>query len=201
MTAAAYGGRMPAAVANASRAPLGEPSEGDGSVIAAARWWDMGKNGDCLAAAAAALPGRAVTMAGPCRGPGGLRFQCSAARLAGPLPHAEVMALMARASLFVSPSRYEPFGLAALEAARAARPLLLADIAVYRELWQGAARFFDPSDPAALAREIERLLAAPAERQALARAARARAMTFTREAQGRAMLDIYEEALAAPTRD
>ena len=36
----------------------------------------------------------------------------------GPLPFAELAAWLARAAVFAAPARYEPFGMAALEAAR-----------------------------------------------------------------------------------
>ena len=61
------------------------------------------------------------------------------------------------AGIVVSASRYEPFGLAALEGARSGAPLVLSDIATYRELWRGAALFFNPQDPDDLARCINRL--------------------------------------------
>ncbi len=48
--------------------------------------------------------------------------------------------------IFVSTSLYEPFGLAVLEAAQAGCPLVLSDIATFRELWDGAAIFFPPGD-------------------------------------------------------
>ena len=46
--------------------------------------------------------------------------------------------------VFVSAARYEPFGLAVLEAAQAGCPLVLSDIPTFRELWDGAALFVDP---------------------------------------------------------
>ncbi len=119
------------------------------------------------------------------------------ARAAGPLPYPVTLERLAAASLFVSPSLYEPFGLAALEAARTGRPLLLADIPVYREIWDGAARFFDPYDADDLAAAITAMLQAPDERIALGTAAQRRAQQFTPAGQAAAMTDIYR-AIAAP---
>ena len=47
----------------------------------------------------------------------------------------------ARCPIFVSAARYEPFGLAVLEAAQAGCALVLSDIPTFRELWDGAALF------------------------------------------------------------
>ena len=46
-------------------------------------------------------------------------------------------------------ARYEPFGLAVLEAAQAGCALVLSDIPTFRELWNGAAQFVPPGDDAA----------------------------------------------------
>jgi len=196
LTAKVHALAPPAAVPNASRASLHAPDAGDGTVVAAARWWDKAKNGATLDAAAA-LSGLPVQMLGACAGPGGNRFAPAHATAPGALPHAEVTARIAASSLFVSPSLYEPFGLAALEAARAGRPLLLADIPVYRELWKGAAQFFDPRSPHDLARRMQMLMHAPAERRALAEAAQRRARRYTLPAQAARMTDIYQEITAA----
>ena len=108
---------------------------------------------------------------------------------------------MRRASIFVAPSIYEPFGLAILEAARAGTPLVLADIPTFRELWDVAAIFAPPRDAAAIAAAINMLAADRRLRSALARSARARAQQFTRERQADAMLAAYEDAMALETSD
>jgi glycosyltransferase involved in cell wall biosynthesis len=195
LTGETYGLTGIAAVPNAGRSPLCAPDAGDGGVVAAARWWDKGKNGAVLDRAAAHLDAP-VTLLGACDGPDGQRFAAAHATTAGALPHGAAMDRIARASLFVSPSRFEPFGLAALEAARAGRPLLLADIPVYRELWDGAAAFFDPGDAGALARRIAALLASPAQRLRLGRAAQTRAERFDLQRQAAAMTDIYKKVTA-----
>ena len=64
----------------------------------------------------------------------------------------------AKASVFASVSRYEPFGLAVLEAAQAGCALVLSDIPTFRELWDGAALFVPPEDPVALAEALRNTL-------------------------------------------
>jgi glycosyltransferase involved in cell wall biosynthesis len=177
-----------------------EADEREDYAFAAGRWWDEGKNAAALdqAAAGTAWP---VVMAGPTIGPNGQSVSLNHADGIGEIANREVRRRMLRAGVVVSPSIYEPFGLAALEAARGGAPLVLADIPTYRELWDGAALFADPRDPGAFAAAIDRLAADPALREELGRAARQRSQRFTIAAQGAAVLDLYRRvfAKAAPS--
>lgn len=169
-------------------------------VLAVGRWWDESKNVSLIdqAAAGTAWP---VILAGALQGPNGEGAVLRHARALGEKPAAEVRGLMARAGIFVAASRFEPFGLAALEAAQAEVALVLSDIPTFRELWGGAALFFDPRNSAALTQAINRLAADTALRRDLGRRARKRAEGFTLERQSAALLKAYAGALArsAPT--
>lgn len=190
----AYGGDLPVAVPNTSRVTQAPPGGGHGAV-AAGRWWDRGKNGAVLEAAAASTDWP-VTLVGATEGPDGQRLPVSRAQATGALPHGAAMQRVAAAGIFVSPSLYEPFGLAALEAARLGRPLVLADIPTYRELWHGVARFFPPRDPSALAAEVNALAGDPDARHRLGAKAQARAATYTPARQAEAMLTLYRRLAA-----
>ena len=61
----------------------------------------------------------------------------------------------------ISASREEGFGLPALEALARGRPVILADIAVYRELFGKWGRFFTPGDHEALASAVLEVLETP----------------------------------------
>jgi glycosyltransferase involved in cell wall biosynthesis len=198
LTTAVYGIEGIETVPNASRATLRPFCLGTGQIIAAARWWDKGKNAATLDRAAA-LTGHQVTMIGACTGPGGDSFTPQHASATGPLPFAETQERIAHASLFVSPSLYEPFGLAVLEAARTSRPLLLADIPVYRALWDHAAEFFDPADPADLAAKANRIMADHALRQSLGASAMLRSLDFSTFLQAQRMETLYQKALSSVT--
>ena len=176
-------------VYNASRSEETSGSK-DALVSAAARWWDDGKNGRVLDEAAA-LTVWPIMMAGASTGPDGQMLPIRNADHLGELPHADVMALMRRSSIFVSPSVYEPFGLAALEAARAHNALVLADIPTYRELWDGAALFADPRDAKALAAAIDRLCGDDDLRAQLADKAAERSRRFDLSSQAEAMAGLY----------
>lgn len=182
-------------VCNASPVP---PSSGDRQdmVFAAGRWWDEGKNGAVLDAAAAetAWP---VVMAGATLGPNGQHLALRHAQGRAEMSHGDVLDHMHRAAIFVSPSLYEPFGLAALEAARCGCALVLADIATYRELWEGAALFADPREPSVFAGAINRLAGDAGLRRHLAVRALEASKRFTVEAQSGALVDLYRRLLSS----
>ncbi|MDF1586123.1 glycosyltransferase family 4 protein [Marinimicrococcus flavescens] len=157
-------------------------------ILTAGRLWDEAKNVAVLAAAAKRLSWP-VLAAGEGEAVPGLR---PLGRLA---PH-ELLALMAKSEIFCAPSRYEPFGLAVLEAAASGAALVLSDIPTFRELWEGAARFAPADDPAALAGVLEEVIADGPQRRALQQAARERAKVFTRARMTRGYLELYQRLLA-----
>lgn len=193
LTQESYGlPEAPRVVYNATRPG---PVDGDRqlSALAAGRWWDDGKNGRILdaAAAQASVP---VQMAGPLRSPSGQQIDLHHAVSLGEISNGALRGMMAERAIFVSPSVYEPFGLAPLEAAHAGAALVLSDIPIYRELWDGAALFAAPDDPGAFADAIDRLAFDGDLRAALAASGRIRATTFAPAAQARAMAEIYVDA-------
>jgi glycosyltransferase involved in cell wall biosynthesis len=169
-------------------------------VLGAGRLWDEGKNAAALDRAAARLD-RPVLAAGPLRGPHGGAFAPRHLRALGPLEQAALADLLARRPVFASLSRYEPFGLAVLEAAQAGCALLLSDIGSFRELWDGAASFVPAEDDAAAAAALRRLLEDPGLRARMAAAARQRSRRYGVAAMAAAMLHrVYAQAAAAQGR-
>jgi glycosyltransferase involved in cell wall biosynthesis len=80
---------------------------------------------------------------------------------------------------------------------------VLSDIPTHRELWEGAAVFVDPSEPAAVAEMFDGLLADPAEAARLGVLAERRAQTFTVAAMAEGVLRVYRElgAFAPPAQE
>jgi glycosyltransferase involved in cell wall biosynthesis len=187
-------------VHNATRVSAAAATEKEDIVLSVGRWWDEGKNGGVLDAAAAASPWP-VLMAGPLQGPHGESARFTNASATGSLPAHEVLSLMRRAALFAAPSRYEPFGLAVLEAGLCGCALVLADIPTFRELWQGAAIFVPPDDPVAWAEALAALAADPARRQRLASLAQSSAARFTPQRQLQSLLSIYTAAASRRAAD
>jgi glycosyltransferase involved in cell wall biosynthesis len=100
-----------------------------------------------------------------------------------------------RAAIFISPARYEPFGLSALEAALSGCALVLGDTESLREIWHDAALFVRPEDPEAIRATVLDLIAKPSLREDFSRRARKRAGSFTPERMARAYLEIYAKLL------
>ena len=69
----------------------------------------------------------------------------------------QMRALYADSAAYAATSRYEPFGLAPVEAALSRCALIANDIPVFRELWGDAAFYFDRNDADSLARAIRLL--------------------------------------------
>jgi glycogen(starch) synthase len=161
-------------------------------ILAAGRVWDESKNLRILDEAAAHLPWP-VLVAGSTECDGRTAPAFHHARLQGSLGRAEFAALLSSASVFAHPALYEPFGLAALEAARCGCALVLADIPSLRELWEGAALFVPPRNPAAWRSVLTGLAAEPDMRNDLATLARARARRYAAQSTARRYLHLYRE--------
>ncbi len=106
-------------------------------VLTAGRLWDEAKGVAGLDRVTAV----AISAAGPITGPNGQRIALQHIEHLGVLDPPGMQAAYARHRVYVSMARYEPFGLSVLEAARAGMALVLMDIPVFRELWNGAAMF------------------------------------------------------------
>ena len=163
-----HNGRSPAASAAAMR---------DIPVATTGRLWDAGKDAATLDAVAGLLDAPVLAL-GAVHGPQGQRARLNRLRLAGPKPASWVAKILARTRIFVSTARYEPFGLAVLEAAQAGCALVLSDIASFRELWDGAAVFVMPGDAAGFAAALTMLLHDDREAARLGAAARMRARRY-----------------------
>jgi phosphatidyl-myo-inositol alpha-mannosyltransferase len=149
-------------------------------VLTAGRLWDAGKNTAVIDAAAAHLD-VPLFAAGPTSGPNGASASFRSLKLLGTLDERAMADQFAGAAVFVSMARYEPFGLAVLEAAQSGCALVLSDIPTFRELWDCAALFVDPDDSAGLAAILARLVRDPARCAHLGVLARQRAASLTAE--------------------
>lgn len=102
----------------------------------------------------------------------------------------------ANARLCVFPSRYEGFGLPALEAMACGTPLILANSSSLPEVGGKAAVYFAPGDEEALAREIATLLRDDEAQQRLSRLGIERAEMFTWRNAAEKTKNVYEQAIA-----
>ncbi len=199
-TAVAYGlATPPQVVPNGRSWMAGAPLAAERPArhaLTAGRLWDEGKNIAILDRAAARL-GAPIYAIGPLAGPNGAAIAVRHLRSLGTLDAGAVALRLARASVFVSPARYEPFGLAVLEAAQAGCALVLSDIPTFREMWSDAACFVPPEDDAAIAAAIAKLLGDRRLRIARGRAARARALRYGVDRMAEGVLRIYAALLSS----
>ena len=188
-------------IPNGRRPGLFHPGPKEPLVAGVGRLWDKAKNLSLLCEAAASLPWR-VVLAGEAEHPGGGVASFDGVGVAGRLPERELAGLLSRAAILCAPARYEPFGLAALEAALSGCALVLGDIPSLREVWGDAAVYVDPWDPEALAGKLNLLIEDRGARRSLQGAAWRRAASFTAGAMAERYLAVYGELTArapAPT--
>jgi len=186
-----YHPRSPGAVIWNGIAAGERPSRKRELIFAAGRLWDRAKNIEVLAAAAPGLDWP-VQVAGPADAD-----PSAGVTWLGPLPHSSLRGHPQHAAIFVSPALYEPFGLSVLEAAAAGCALVLSDIPTFRELWSGAALFFDPADSQALHQILAKLCADDPERTRLQHAAYENSLTYSLARTTSAYLKLYEGLLAS----
>ncbi|HYG70227.1 MAG TPA: glycosyltransferase, partial [Anaeromyxobacteraceae bacterium] len=197
------------------------PAAKEPFVVAAGRIWDEAKNAAAVARVAPGLPwpvfvageamepgsgsglgsgsrsgsGEAFPLSprvagGEGWGEGGERVE-RAATFLGRLRQAEMTSWLSRAAIFAHPARYEPFGLAVLEAALSGCALVLGDLDSLRENWDGAAIFVPPRDDDALAARLTELASNGPLRNALAARARSRALELGADRMAARYLELY----------
>ncbi len=183
-------GREIAAIHN-GRVPLPMPALSVAvrprAALAAGRFWDEAKDAATLDSAAALLDAP-VRAAGSFRGPNHETVMTRMLHRLGSLDEHGLADAFGAARMFVSTARYEPFGLAVLEAAQAGLALVLSDIPTFRELWDGAALLVAPGDATGFADAMRHALNDPAP---LAEAARNRASRYSAAAMATATRALH----------
>lgn len=164
-------------------------------VLSVGRLGDPARNLEALVEAARELPWK-VKVAGTPQGAAGALPET--VDLLGHLENGHLADWYGRASIFALPTRYCPSGQSVIEAALAGCAPVLGDTPDLREVWEGAARFVDPDDTAALRDAIRSLIDHPAERLELGARARARALALSPVRQAARYLESYVRLLNHP---
>src|SRR6185503_11785173 len=118
-------------------------------------------------------------------------------RLLDYVPETDLAGLYSGARAFVYPSLYEGFGFPVLEAMACGTPVICANTSSLPEVAGDAALLVDPTDTAALAAAIDRVLADPALCAELAAKGRAQAQKFSWERTAAETLAVLRQAAAA----
>jgi glycosyltransferase involved in cell wall biosynthesis len=125
------------------------------SILSVGRLWDSGKQVALLLHGQAAMP---ITIAGTEQHPDEVFREGSPfafvdrtrVNVLGPQSEAQLRHLYGKAAVYAATSRYEPFGLAPLEAALSRCAIVANDIPSFREIWGDAAYYFKSNNAASL---------------------------------------------------
>jgi glycosyltransferase involved in cell wall biosynthesis len=111
----------------------------------------------------------------------------------GLLPEVDLLALFRESAIYLCTSRYEPFGLAPLEAALCGCAVLANDLPSLREVWGDAALYFQ--DAWSLSGLLSQLGRDPEQLAAAQRRSRLRAQTFSAACMADQYLALYRREL------
>jgi len=122
----------------------------------------------------------------------------SSVAVRGPQTEAQLRALYSRAAVYAATARYEPLGIAPLEAAFSRCAIVANDIPGFREVWGDAALYFRTNDAGSLAEILRELDADRSLRQAYADRAYTRARErFTTKRMIDDYLELYRSLISA----
>ncbi len=175
--------------------------EKENLVLTVGRLWDAAKQVSLLTECDCGLP---VIIAGSTEHPdeayraeSGQILCQGTLELKGNQTPEQVQSLLSRASIYAATSRYEPFGLALVEAAFSRCAIVANDIPSFRELWGETACYFDTNDPDCLRETVAGLHSDNELRRYQAELAYQRARRrFTVDRMVEEYLDVYERLTA-----
>ena len=182
-------------IANGRRRASAPAAAKEPFVLSAGRVWDEAKNIAALVRIAPSLRWPVVVA-----GHGSARSANANVTTLGRVARTELDDLLARASIFTLPARYEPLGLGPLEAAQAGCALVLGDVPSLREVWDDAATFVPPDDDAALSNALGGLIEDGSLRSELGERARRHASRYSPERMAEGYLAAYSAALGSRTK-
>jgi glycosyltransferase involved in cell wall biosynthesis len=121
-------------------------------------------------------------------------------RFLGPVPYRDILRFYREALALAFPSLLETFGHPMLEAMLAGTPIVAADIPAFREIAGDIALYFEPDDPVALARAVDRLRRDPEAARSRTARGRARAAEFSWKRSVDRLCAVFDEVLAETRR-
>lgn len=159
--------------------------------ITAGRLWDEAKNIAILREVECPIP---LLVAG--EEPRAGAPQLPNATFLGHLPPDQLLTLFSESSIYLCTSRYEPFGLAPLEAALSGCAVVANDIPSLREVWQEGALYF--SGVPSLTALLGELSSNTQRLRSAQQSSRRRAGQFTADRMIDAYLHLFRASLAPP---
>ena len=189
--------RRTAVIANGRSLPSHPIAGKKLQAVSTGRLWDEAKNIRLLEQVDSPVP---LFVAGDTWLEGERAFSSSKLQLLGTLSEAATLRLFAESSIYIVTSRYEPFGLAPVEAALSGCAIVANDIDSLREVWADVAIYFkDTQDLSWVLRTLTSdggMLA-----QTAARAAERAHKYYSREEMVRSYGEIYSSLIAGIARE
>lgn len=163
-------------------------------IAAAGRIWDEAKNMDLLDTIAPNLYWP-LRIAGPRKHPDGRCSHLNNCEVAGILSERQIASMLSEAAVFVTATRYEPFGLGILEAALSGCALVLPDIPSMHEIWGSNVLFVSPDDEDGFTETLNKLCTDDGLRRSYAERALNHSAAFTAEKMAEGYVTAYKEVL------
>jgi glycogen(starch) synthase len=169
------------------------------SIVSVGRLWDAGKQVALLLHGEASMP---ITIAGTEQHPDEVFREGSPfafvdrtrVHVLGSQSEGQLRHLYGKAAVYAATSRYEPFGLAPLEAALSRCALVANDIPSFREIWGDAAYYFESNNSTSLFAALNRLAGDRALRLTYANLAYNRARQyFNADRMVDEYMDLYQK--------
>lgn len=160
--------------------------------VTAGRLWDEAKDIRMLGDVSSPMPLYAAgeTQHGGARGPQFLK----GATLLGSMRGEDLVDFFRESAIYICTSRYEPFGLAPLEAALCGCAVIARDIESLREVWQDSALYF--SDAQSLSARLGELAMTPESLKAAQDRSHVRAQWFTAERMVRSYQGLFAKVMS-----
>lgn len=170
-------------------------SEKEEFILCAGRIWDEAKNLKILSEISPDLPWP-VYLAGSCEDPdSGRKTEIKNVRFLGDLSQKDLKIQMSRASIFLSPVKYEPFGLAILEAAKSGCALAISKLNTLEETWGESAAYFEPNNSHQIRETLLKLINSKEYRTQRALLSKKKSQDFNLEKFGTAYMNMYRNVL------
>jgi glycosyltransferase involved in cell wall biosynthesis len=193
MRALGEGFRLPSdqlVIPNGRSVAAQAPAERRLRAVTAGRVWDEAKDVALLGMARSPMP---LVVVGEEECDGVRAGELEGVELHGALSEQALLQLFASSAAYVCTSRYEPFGLAPLEAALCGCAIVAREIASLREVWENAALYF--RDAEELSAVLKRLYEDPEFLCAYQQRAAERAQMFSREQMVNGYREMYADLL------
>lgn len=182
-------------IPNGRDLPIHGDAQKEKIIMCMGRLWDDAKNLSLLCSIADQLPWP-IYVAGDSATPGSTeKMDIEKVRFLGKLNTEELCYWLERTEIYINPALYEPFGLAALEAAKAGCALALSRLDTLQEVWKDNALYFNPNDENELLDNVLQLIENEDTRHLYQQRATQRASRFNGESFGKSYHDTYQSLI------